>query len=158
MPPIKADKTSSAILIQWSSETRSRPDEYSQGTRIPVGNRKFSSGNWATGANLPGEESHPSGIFAGILHEKAFKLRLSGHELYNTNPLILLVKNMLCSKLHSQIFFQLKLFSYKIGSTWWRMASQCHPSPAGLGRWISSRNTDNSQAWFKEIHYTDDLY
>jgi hypothetical protein len=39
-----------------------------------------------------------------ILCEKAFKLKLSGNEAYYTNSLILLVKNMLCSKLHYQIF------------------------------------------------------
>jgi len=34
--------------------------------------------------------------------ENALKSKLSGHEVYCTNYLILLVKNMLCSKLHCQ--------------------------------------------------------
>ena len=37
-----------------------------------------------------------------ILHEKEFTLKLSGNEVCCTNYLILLVNNMLCSKLHYQ--------------------------------------------------------
>jgi len=35
-----------------------------------------------------------------ILYEEGIKLRISGNDLYYTNSLILLVKNMLCDKLH----------------------------------------------------------
>jgi hypothetical protein len=41
-------------------------------------------------------------VLVVILCEKAFKLKLSGNEVDYTNSLILLVKNMLCSKLHCQ--------------------------------------------------------
>ena len=44
----------------------------------------------------------------------AFKLKLSGCEVYYTNSLILPVKIMLCSKLHCQKGFKLKPFFYKI--------------------------------------------
>ena len=43
--------------------------------------------------------------------------KLSGNEGYDANSLILLVKNMLCSKLHCQKDFNLIPFSYKI-ATW----------------------------------------
>jgi hypothetical protein len=36
------------------------------------------------------------------LIEKCFNLKLSGNEVYYTNSLILVVKIMLCSKLHCQ--------------------------------------------------------
>ena len=39
--------------------------------------------------------------------------KLSGIEVYNTNSSILLVKNMLCSKLHCENGFNLIIFSYK---------------------------------------------
>ena len=37
-----------------------------------------------------------------VLHEKGIELKPSGNEGYYTNSLILLVKNMLCGKLHCQ--------------------------------------------------------
>ena len=40
-------------------------------------------------------------------------LKTSGNEVYYTNYLILLIKMMLCSKLHCQKFFKLKIFSHK---------------------------------------------
>ena len=40
---------------------------------------------------------------------------LPGNEVYYTNSLVLLVKNMLCSKLHYQKYFELIVFLYKIG-------------------------------------------
>ena len=49
-----------------------------------------------------------------ILYEKSFNLKTSGNEVYYTNSLILLIKMMLCGKIHGQKFFKLKLFSYKI--------------------------------------------
>ena len=39
-----------------------------------------------------------------LLYEKAFRFKLSGNEVDHTNSLILLVKNVLCSKLHHQKF------------------------------------------------------
>ena len=39
---------------------------------------------------------------------------LSGNEVYHTNSLILLVQNMLCSKLHCQKGCNLIRFSYEI--------------------------------------------
>jgi hypothetical protein len=41
-------------------------------------------------------------------------LNLSGNEVYYRDGLILLVKNMLCSKLYGQRGFNLMLFSYEI--------------------------------------------
>ena len=43
-----------------------------------------------------------------------FQVQLSGDEVYYINSLILLVKKMLCSKLHCQEVFNLKAFSCKI--------------------------------------------
>ena len=40
-----------------------------------------------------------------IIYEKVIKLKLSGNEVYYTKSLILLVTNMLCSKLHCQKVF-----------------------------------------------------
>ena len=40
--------------------------------------------------------------------------KISGYEVHYTMSLILLVKIMLCSKLHCQKTFKLKVFSYKI--------------------------------------------
>ena len=48
------------------------------------------------------------------LERKALKFKNFGNEGYYTNSLILLMKMMLCSKLHCQKFFKLKSFSYKI--------------------------------------------
>jgi hypothetical protein len=49
-----------------------------------------------------------------ILYEKSFNIKSSCNEVYYTNYLILPIKMMLCSKLHWQKLFKLKLFSYKI--------------------------------------------
>ena len=49
-----------------------------------------------------------------ILYEQGFNLKLWCREVYYTNALILLVKIMLCSKLHCIRVFKSKLFSYKI--------------------------------------------
>ena len=46
--------------------------------------------------------------------KRDLNLNLSANEVYYTNSLILLVKNMLCSKLHCQKGFDLNPFSYKI--------------------------------------------
>jgi hypothetical protein len=43
-------------------------------------------------------------VMSLISQEKSFNLKLSGNEVYYTDPLILLVKNMLCSKLLCEIF------------------------------------------------------
>ena len=43
-----------------------------------------------------------------ILCEKTSNLKISGNEVYYTMLSILLVKIMLCSKLHCQIFFHCK--------------------------------------------------
>ena len=48
-----------------------------------------------------------------ISYEKAFKSKLSGNEVYYTNPLTLLVNNMLSSQLHLNKVFNLKAFSCK---------------------------------------------
>ena len=45
-----------------------------------------------------------------ILYEKEIKSKLSGNEGYYTNSSILLVKNMLCSKLHCQKGFNSMLY------------------------------------------------
>ena len=58
---------------------------------------------WA-GAMLPGD------LLPSILYEKGIKLNLSGNEVDFTNSEILLVKSMLCSKLHCQKGFNLILF------------------------------------------------
>ena len=47
------------------------------------------------------------------LYEKGIKLKRSGNDVYYTNSLILLVKNMLCSKLHRQNGFNSIPCSYK---------------------------------------------
>jgi len=49
-----------------------------------------------------------------VLHEKIIKLNFRGNEVYHTNSLVLLVKDILCSKLHCQKGFYLILFSYKV--------------------------------------------
>ena len=41
-------------------------------------------------------------------------LKTSGNEVYYTNSLMILIKMMLCGKLHCQKFLKLKIFSYKI--------------------------------------------
>ena len=51
------------------------------------------------------------------LIRKAFQFKnTSGNEVSYTNSLILLIKMMLCSKLHCQKFFRLQSFSYKIAT------------------------------------------
>ena len=55
-----------------------------------------------------------SKMVAPILHEKAFKLKKSGNEVYHTNSSKLPVNNMLCSKLHFQRGVNPILFSYEI--------------------------------------------
>ena len=48
-------------------------------------------------------------------YTKSFSIfKKSVNEVYYTNALILLIKTMLCSKLHCQKGFKLKLFFYKI--------------------------------------------
>jgi len=47
------------------------------------------------------------------LHEKGIELKLFGNEVYYINSLTSLVKNMLCSKLHYQIFLNLIPVSHK---------------------------------------------
>jgi hypothetical protein len=56
-------------------------------------------------AGVPGATSVPSAFGCRILNEKRIKLKLFGNAVYYTNPSILLVKNMLFSRLHHQIFF-----------------------------------------------------
>ena len=46
--------------------------------------------------------------------ERELNRNLSDNEVYYTNSSILLVKNMLCSKLHCQKGFYLILFAYEI--------------------------------------------
>ena len=45
-----------------------------------------------------------------LLYEKAFRSKLSGNEVYHTNSSILLVKNMLCSRLRYQKGLNRKFF------------------------------------------------
>ena len=45
-----------------------------------------------------------------FIYKKIIKLKLSGNEVYYANCLILLAKNMLCSKLHCQKGFGLIMF------------------------------------------------
>ena len=52
----------------------------------------------------------PTSPATRLTYEMCFNLKLSGNEIYNTNTLTLLVKNMLCSKLHYQNVFKLKLW------------------------------------------------
>ena len=47
---------------------------------------------------------------SGLLHTTALKSKLSGNEVYYTKSLILLVENVLCSKLHDQKSFIEKPF------------------------------------------------
>ena len=49
-----------------------------------------------------------------ILYEERIRLVFCGNDVYCTNSLILLVKNMMCSKLHCQKGSSLIPFSYKI--------------------------------------------
>ena len=53
-----------------------------------------------------------------------------GNEVYYTNSLILLSKNMLCSKLHRQKDLNSVLFSYEIGCTFWWKPPRAQPSAA----------------------------
>ena len=64
--------------------------------------------------SVSGADGGRRGARAAHGREKSFNLKLSSTEVYYTIFLILLVKNMLCSKLHCQNVFELKLFSYKI--------------------------------------------
>jgi hypothetical protein len=41
-----------------------------------------------------------SNRYLHILHEKGIKFKHSGNEVYYTNSIMLLVENVLCSKLH----------------------------------------------------------
>ena len=78
------------------------------------------------GSNDNGNGSNDTLIVTGVrpsscpgwpkqFYTKSFSiLKTSGNEVYYTNPLLLPTKMMLCSKLHCQKFFELKLFSYKI--------------------------------------------
>ena len=61
---------------------------------------------------VPGSRLSVAGF--EILYKKVIKLKLSGNEVYFTNSLILLGKNMLGSKLHCQKGFNLIPFLYKI--------------------------------------------
>ena len=72
---------------------------------------------------IPEHSGHFSGtstVTNGTDHANEFYLeresnqKLSGNEVYYTNSLILLVENVLCSKLHCQKGLNLILFSYKI--------------------------------------------
>ena len=56
---------------------------------------------YALGLNL-----HPESL-KQILQENSFNLKISGNEVYHKNSLMLLVKNILCSKLHCQKGFSL---------------------------------------------------
>ena len=53
-----------------------------------------------------------------ILYEKGIELKLPGNEIYYTNALILLVKNMLCCKHHCQKGFNLIIFILE-SEGWW---------------------------------------
>ena len=73
-------------------------------------------------------------IHAGILYEMCFNLKLSGNEVHYTILKILLVKIMLCSKLHCQKLFKLKHISYEIARCWrcWGGRSSRQPRPSFL--------------------------
>ena len=45
---------------------------------------------------------HATGAGGGGYMKRQLNQNLSGNEVYSTNSLILLVKNMLCSRLHGQ--------------------------------------------------------
>jgi len=77
-------------------------------------------------------------------NEKAFKLKLSGNEVYYTNALLLLIKNMLCSKLHCQKGFELKLFLYKTRTT--------HPGPHNLTAVTRTRPPGRDTYWIPSRH------
>ena len=47
-----------------------------------------------------------------LLQDKSFNLKLFGNEGYCTHASLLLIKIMMCSQLHFQKLFNLKLFSY----------------------------------------------
>ena len=49
-----------------------------------------------------------------ILYKKGIKFKLAGNQVYYTNPLILLVKNLLCRKIHCQKVLIFIPFSYEI--------------------------------------------
>ena len=52
-------------------------------------------------------------ILAQVSSEKGIRLNLSGNEFYNTNYLVLLVKNMMCRKFHCQKGLNLFIFHMK---------------------------------------------
>ena len=52
-----------------------------------------------------------------MLYEKRTRSNLLANEVYHTNSLTLLVKNMLCSKLYCYKGLHLFLFSYQIPTT-----------------------------------------
>ena len=54
------------------------------------------------------------GIQGWILYRERNRFKLPGNEVDDTNSLTLLVKNMLCSKLHCQKVLRWKLFPCKI--------------------------------------------
>ena len=59
-----------------------------------------------------------------LMRKESQSKKTSGNKIHYTNSLILLIKIMLCSKLHYQKFLELKLFSYKMSRypvSWW-----CH--------------------------------
>ena len=60
---------------------------------------------WAVAGVHPGRQS---------LCEKGIKRNVSGNAVNHTNSLILLLRNMLCRRLHHQVVFDLTPFSYKI--------------------------------------------
>ena len=56
--------------------------------------------NWLAGSKFAPPVDVPKG--APTLQDKSFNPKLSGNEVYRTNALLLLIKIMLCSKLHCQ--------------------------------------------------------
>ena len=71
---------------------------------------------------------------ATILHEMCFNLKLSGNDVYFTILSILLVKIMLCSKLHRHKSFKLKHISCKIRGRTEVRATQS----SSVSVWLSS--------------------
>ena len=71
-----------------------------------------------------------------ISYEKAFKLKLSGNEVYYTARSLLLILKHSCSKFHCQKGFNLIVCSYKIvgglrlgGGRPWSACTTPHPTP-----------------------------
>ena len=71
--------------------------------------------------------------------KRELNYRLSGNEGYNANSLILLVKNMLCSKPHCQKGFNVIIFSYKPCLCWVDLLEDYSRVDA-LGSWYKSVN------------------